>query len=164
MKTLLFAFSILASLAAGAVLTHGDDHQGTSAEKKAAQLVEEKEFGRPGDQKKVTRTIGVEMKDTMRYTPAEIIVRRGDTVRFRLHNRGRVMHEMVLGTAAALKEHAELMKKFPGMEHDEPHMLHVRPGQTGELVWQFTRPGEFPYGCLIPGHFEAGMVGKVVVR
>jgi uncharacterized cupredoxin-like copper-binding protein len=74
------------------------------------------------------------------------------------------MHEMVLGTMTGLKEHSELMRKHPGMEHDEPYMAHVAPGQTVEIVWQFTERGEYYYGCLIPGHFEAGMVGKLTVR
>jgi uncharacterized cupredoxin-like copper-binding protein len=73
------------------------------------------------------------------------------------------MHEMVLGTLEDLKGHAELMKKYPHMEHEEDNMVHVAPGKTGILVWQFTKPGEFYYGCLIPGHFEAGMVGKLNV-
>ena len=74
------------------------------------------------------------------------------------------MHEMVLGTMDELKKHAELMKKHPGMEHDEPHMAHVASGKTGEMGWRFTQAGTFYYGCLIPGHFEAGMIGKVIVE
>jgi len=46
----------------------------------------------------------------------------------------------------------------------EPGMAHVKPGATGEIVWQFTQAGEFQFACLIPGHFEAGMFGKVVVQ
>ena len=74
------------------------------------------------------------------------------------------MHEIVLGTMKELKEHAELMKKHPGMEHDEPHTAHVAPGKTERLLWQFTKAGEFFYACLIPGHFEAGMIGRIAVR
>jgi uncharacterized cupredoxin-like copper-binding protein len=103
------------------------------------------------------------MSDAMRFSPAELVVKPGETVRFRLKNSGKVMHEMVLGTMQDLKEHAEMMQKHPGMEHDEPYMVHVAPGKTRTLVWQFTNAGEFHYGCLIPGHFEAGMVGKVRV-
>jgi uncharacterized cupredoxin-like copper-binding protein len=55
------------------------------------------------------------------------------------------------------------MKTFPNMEHEEPYMAHVAPGRQGEVVWQFTRPGEFLFGCLLPGHFDAGMVGRVRV-
>ena len=124
---------------------------------------EETTFGREGDPKKAGRTVSVDMSDKMRFTPAELTVKQGDTVRFRVKNSGQVMHEMVLGTMDELKKHAEMMRKHPGMEHDEPYMAHVGPGKTETMVWQFTKPGEFYYGCLVPGHFEAGMIGKVKV-
>jgi uncharacterized cupredoxin-like copper-binding protein len=91
-------------------------------------------------------------------------VKQGETVRFRLKNSGKVMHEMVLGTLQDLKNHAETMRKDPGMDHHgEAGMVHVAPGKSGSLVWKFTRPGEFHYACLVPGHFEAGMVGTIKV-
>jgi uncharacterized cupredoxin-like copper-binding protein len=80
-----------------------------------------------------------------------------------VRNGGKMLHEMVIGTPEALQQHAALMKKFPGMEHDEPFMAHVAAGQRGELVWNFNRPGSFQFACLVPGHFEAGMVGTIVV-
>ena len=91
-------------------------------------------------------------------------MKKGETVKFVVTNSGKVLHEMVLGTTQALKEHAELMKKFPEMEHADPNMAHVKPGKTGEIVWQFTEAGDFQFACLQPGHFEAGMVGKVAVK
>jgi len=124
---------------------------------------EEHAFGRAADPKKAKRSVRVEMVDQMRFLPAEITVKRGDIVRFVPVNKGQVLHEMVLGTMDELKKHAEMMKKHPGMEHDEPHMVHVAPGKQGVMGWQFTKAGEFFYGCLIPGHLEAGMVGKVTV-
>jgi uncharacterized cupredoxin-like copper-binding protein len=153
--TLLLAFSLPALAWA-----HGDGKK--DPQRKISS--NEKTFGREGDAKKATRTIAVDMSDKMRFTPAAITVKRGETVRFLVKNSGKVMHEMVLGTLPELKEHAELMKKFPDMEHDEPHMAHVKPGKSAQLVWQFTKAGEFHYGCLMPGHFEAGMVGKVIVK
>jgi len=78
-------------------------------------------------------------------------------------NAGKVMHEIVIGTKKELDEHAALMAKFPNMEHEEPYMAHVSPGKKGELVWNFNRPGEFDFACLIAGHYQAGMVGKVRV-
>jgi len=42
-------------------------------------------------------------------------------------------------------------------------MAHVAPGKTGEIVWTFNRAGEFDFACLIPGHYDAGMVGKIKV-
>jgi uncharacterized cupredoxin-like copper-binding protein len=113
---------------------------------------------------KISRTIDVEMSDAMRFSPADIKVKRGETIKFVLKNKGKVKHEMVLGSIDELKEHAALMQKFPEMEHADPNMVSVDPGQTGELVWQFTKAGTFDFACLQPGHFEAGMVGKVAVR
>lgn len=134
------------------------------AQKKTRSSVE-KPFGREGDARKVKRVIRVDMSDAMRFFPSEIRVKRGDTIRFNVRNSGQVLHAMVLGTMDGLKKHAELMKTQPGeMDHDEPYIAHVQPGETGRIVWQFTRAGEFYYGCLMPGHFEAGMIGTIVVR
>ncbi|HET9652877.1 MAG TPA: cupredoxin family protein [Usitatibacter sp.] len=128
-----------------------------------ADASDAKPFGRPGDPAKVKRTIAIGMTDAMRYEPAEIRVRQGETVKLVVANRGKVLHEIVLGTRDGLEQHAELMRKFPGMEHDEPFMAHVKPGMRDALVWRFDKPGEFFYACLIPGHYEAGMVGRILV-
>lgn len=120
-------------------------------------------LGRPGDPAKVTRTVAVTMSDDMRYKPARIDVKQGETIRFVAKNVGKLKHEMVLGTQKELKEHAEMMRKMPGMEHADPNQVTVEPGKTGELVWQFTRAGTFDFACLEPGHMEAGMVGKIAV-
>ena len=143
---------------------HDKDDPAAKPRKYDAGKVEDTAFGREGDPAKATRTIRVAMADTMRFTPADITVKRGETVKLVATNKGQVLHEMVLGTADELRKHAELMKKFPEMEHDEPHMAHVKPGKSGAIVWQFTKAGEFQFACLIPGHFEAGMVGKVTVK
>jgi len=160
MKTAWIVVIVSALTANGAVFAHTDAPQDAKPARKAVST-EEKAFGREGDPKKVSRTVTVDMSDKMRFSPASLTVRQGETVRFVVKNSGKVMHEMVLGTMQELKEHAELMKKHPGMEHDEPYMAHVAPGKTERIVWQFTKPGEFYYGCLVPGHFDAGMLGKI---
>lgn len=134
---------------------HGDDHR--SAERHATAI------GMPGNPGDVTRSIEVEMSDAMRFKPDSISVKQGETIRFIVRNTGNLEHEMVLGTMDELKEHAELMRKFPEMEHDDPNAVSVEPGRTGELIWQFTRDGKIDFACLEPGHLEAGMVGKIVV-
>ena len=161
MKLAALGMALAAGLAVGSAYAHGD----AKHEKKKDVRAELKEtaFGRTGDPKKVSRTVEIDMSDKMRFTPAELTVKRGETVRFVAKNSGKQMHEMVLGTMKELKEHAQLMKKHPGMEHGEPYMAHVQPGKKGEIVWQFTKSGEIYFGCLVPGHFEAGMVGKVTV-
>ena len=120
-------------------------------------------WGLAGDAESVTRTIEVRMTDEMRFSPDRIQVRRGETVRFVIRNMGRMLHEMVIGTQQDLDEHAAMMLKFPGMEHDEPYMTHVKPGQRGQIVWNFNRPGEFQFACLVAGHYQAGMVGTIGV-
>ena len=163
MKTAWIVMIVSALTANGAAFAHTDAPQDAKSARKAIST-EEKAFGREGDPKKVSRTVTVDMSDKMRFSPASLTVRQGETVRFVVKNSGKVMHEMVLGTMRELKEHAELMKKHPGMEHDEPYMAHVAPGKTARVVWQFTRLGEYYYGCLIPGHFEAGMIGRINVN
>jgi uncharacterized cupredoxin-like copper-binding protein len=166
MKTKLVLPVLAASLwfASTAALAHGDENHAATPRKYDAVEVEAKSFGQEGDPKKVTRTVKLSMADTMRFTPGDITVRHGETVRFLVHNNGKVLHEMVLGTPEELKAHAELMRKFPEMEHADANMAHVKPNADGEIIWQFTQAGEFQFACLIPGHFEAGMVGKVIVK
>jgi uncharacterized cupredoxin-like copper-binding protein len=155
--------SFLLGAAPFGAFAHGEGHVKRTAPKPGTP-VEEHAFGRTGDPRKVTRTVRISGSDDMRYTPSEITVRRGETIRFIVKNNGKMLHETVIGTMAELQKHYALMKKFPDMEHDEPHMVHLKPGETGEMVWQFTNAGEFYFACLIPGHLEAGMLGKVTVK
>jgi uncharacterized cupredoxin-like copper-binding protein len=161
--TLLSVFAALA-LASPLVLAHGgsSDKAPASAAKDGEDL--STPFGRPGDQKAVNRIVTIRMSDTMRFSPDRLTVKRGETIRFVVKNDGKLLHEMVLGHDEGLKEHAALMRKFPEMEHDEPHMVHVGPGKTGELIWTFDKSGEIVFACLIPGHFEAGVTGKVIAK
>lgn len=152
---------LLLSLSASVASAHGD-MQHAKAAFNAAEA-EQKEFGIAGDPANVTRTIRLAMTDNMRFTPNRLKVKHGETVKLVITNKGSTLHELILGTTRDLKEHAEMMRRFPDMEHDEPHMAHVKPGTSEEIVWTFNRPGEFDYACLIAGHFEAGMVGKITV-
>lgn len=140
----------------------GDDH-GHAPHYDPGQ-VRQTAFGRQGNPERVTRTVALDMTDDMRFTPSQVTVRRGETVKFVVSNKGAVLHELVLGTREELRKHAQEMRMHPGMAHGDAHMVHVEPGKDGEVVWQFNRVGEFDFGCLLPGHFEAGMVGTVVVQ
>ena len=155
MKILPIAFAVVLSLVStGALADVGrddDKHQNEA-------------LGKPGDPSKVSRTIRVDMNDAMRFVPDRISIKPGETIKFLVTNSGKLKHEMVLGNMEELKEHAELMRKFPDMEHADPNQITLDPGKSGELVWQFTTEGTFHYGCLQAGHFEAGMIGTVVVE
>ena len=125
--------------------------------------------GQPGDPNKPARTIHVLMRDdgneqNMRFEPALITVRKGEQIRFLLENGGTESHEFMLATVAENRKHAQLMKKFPEMEHDDPNAKRLAMSERGELLWRFTKVGQFEFACLIPGHYEAGMHGKIIVK
>lgn len=154
MKPIIFvavlAFFVFASVA-GASGKHAGVHGSGDA------------IGQAGNPEKFTRTISIDMSDAMRFTPATITVKQGETVRFIVRNAGKIPHEMVLGTEKELEEHYEAMKKHPEMEHADDNMVTVQPGKTGEIIWHFTKAGTVSFACLLPGHYEAGMKGAVKV-
>jgi len=147
--------------AAPTVMAHGDG--GHTKAPNSSISNEQHAFGAEGDPQQASRTVAIAMDDTMHYSQSDIRVAQGETVTFIISNKGKLMHELVLGTEEELKKHAEQMRKNPEMEHDEPYMAHVKPGATERMTWKFTKAGTFHYGCLVAGHFEAGMKGKVVV-
>lgn len=162
MKRLIASLAVVLVTFPGLALAHGDAHAGP---KKAAPVnAEQQAFGIAAETKTASRTIVFDMSDEMRFSPSRVKVSLGETVRFVAKNGGKAMHEMVLGTMRDLEEHAALMKKFPAMEHDSPHMAHVAPGRAAEIVWRFNRPGVFNFACLIAGHMEAGMVGTITIE
>ena len=156
MKLLISSLLILTPLA---TLAHG----GAMHSKKPV-VKEQKEWGIAGDAKQAKRTVVVTMTDDMRFKPDRLEIKQGETVRFVVKNAGKMMHEMVIGTRKELDEHAVLMIKFPNMEHDEPYMAHVDAGKQADIIWHFNRPGEFEFACLIAGHYQAGMRGKITVK
>ena len=131
------------------------NHAGGHAESEA--------IGKPGKAANIKRTVKVEMLDTMRFAPDSIMVKQGETIKLIVKNFGKVKHEMVLGTEKELKEHAEVMKKNPKMEHADENQITVQPGKSAEIIWQFTKAGKVNFACLQPGHYEAGMAGSVTV-
>ncbi len=143
------------------VFAHGENkHENEAADFDAVTT----EFGSYQPDLEPTKTIEISMADTMRFSPAMLTVKSGDVVKFLVSNEGALQHEFVLGTPGSLAEHAELMIKFPSMEHEEPYMAHVDPGKEMEIVWQFSKAGAFEFGCLLPGHFQAGMKGIITVE
>jgi uncharacterized cupredoxin-like copper-binding protein len=123
--------------------------------------------GEPGDPKKPARVVEIKMFEgsgKMGYEPARIEVRRGEQIRFVLQNDGEEDHEFILATVAENRKHAEVMKKNPDMEHDDPNAKRLLPHGHSEIVWKFTKRGTFEFACLIPGHYEKGMVGRITVK
>ena len=99
-KRIIAALGCTLILGASPAWSHGGDS--TKAKQRA---IVETPFGKTGDPNKVDRTIVVDMSDRMRFAPATIKVKQGETIRFDIRNSGKVLHEMVLGTMKELKEH-----------------------------------------------------------
>ena len=156
------ALFVLSSLASAFAF----GHEPTAHEK--AQHGEDFWFGGVGDPGQVTRTIKVTTLD-IKYEPAELTVKAGETVKFEVTNLGKLPHEFVLADEKNQVEHEkemeEMAKSMPGMvmEHNDPNMITVQPGKTKTLVWHFTTPGKLQFGCHVPGHYAAGMVGRLTI-
>lgn len=149
---------VFAHTSAGHSAAH-DTHGASSAPDAAQQMP----FGIAGQAAAVRRTITLKMSDDMRFSPRNLTLAQGETVRLRVQNNGQVMHEIVLGTSDSLAAHEKAMREHPDMAHDAPYMAHVAPSQQGELIWQFNRPGTFDFACLVAGHYAAGMKGRITV-
>jgi len=148
------------------------------------------DFGQPAPAASATRTVEVDMTD-MAFTPKSLEVKAGETVRFVLVNNGQLLHEFNLGYAAMHAAHQKEMlemqqsgmltptgmgrgamdhsamghgsMEMPGMKHDDPNSVLVEPGKTAELTWTFSKADNLEFACNVPGHYQAGMVGKVKV-
>ncbi|KGH27525.1 MULTISPECIES: cupredoxin family protein [Comamonas] len=158
MKTIHFIAACVLAASASASFAHGNNTHASSP-----VIKEQKPWGIAAEAGGARRTITIQMTDDMRFNPSHFSVKKGETLRLRVVNKGHLMHEMVLGTRASLDEHAQMMLKYPGMEHAEPYMTHVAAGQTEDMVWSFNRAGNFDFACLIAGHYQAGMTGRITV-
>lgn len=116
-----------------------------------------------GDSRAVDRTVEFKISGKMRVTPARVEIQQGQTVRLVLRNESRMQLEFALGTKDGVIEHAAQMLKFPDMTHDQAYVVRLPPGKTDEIVWTFDRAGDFELACLIAGHYQSGMVGKIKV-
>lgn len=163
MRPAIFVASVILGLAASGTALAGPGHKPGEGHGRVTEAA----YGAPGDPKKPARVIHVTMREAdgkMLFVPDKIEVRRGEQIRFMLRNNGELDHEIVLATLEENLKHAEEMRKNPDMEHDDPNAKRLGPKKTGEILWRFTKVGEFDFSCLIPGHRESGMFGKVIVK
>lgn len=156
-----FIYLFFGLLISQPTFAHGDQQKKSMHHQMTSQ---QEEWGIAGNIKEVTRIIAISMSDDMKFKPEKIDIKLGETIKFDIKNNGKLMHEMVIGTKPVLDKHAEMMVKHPNMEHDEPYMAHVSPGKSAEIIWNFNRPGSFDFACLIAGHYQAGMIGKIEVK
>lgn len=163
MKKTLTALALTGALAAPAWASsyHGAVHDGPVLHADAMAI------GYPGDPVLIGRTIRVSMLDAsdraMAFDPDGLDIEAGETIRIVLTNEGTVAHEFVMATPAEIAAHREEMRDIADMPHDAAFAARVDPGQSKSLIWTFANEGSFEIACLIPGHVEAGMRGRLTV-
>jgi uncharacterized cupredoxin-like copper-binding protein len=119
-------------------------------------------FGEAAMPDEADRTIEVVGLDSMAFEPDALAVAQGEVITFVVTNEGKILHELTLGDEAEQEAHEEEMASGMG-NHDHPYSVMLEPGETKEFTWRFTQTGEFLYGCHVPGHYAAGMVGTITV-
>jgi uncharacterized cupredoxin-like copper-binding protein len=168
------ALALILSAGAYAAGKHGGGHgQGPN-------------IGKPGKASEVSRTIEMVLADN-RFTPEKITVRKGQTIRFKVRNNGQFVHEFNIGTAAMHashqkemammfehgvleidKIHHEKMNMDMGgghvMKHDDPNSALLDPGKSAEVIWKFSTDATLEFACNVPGHYEAGMMGRIQIK
>ena len=143
-----------------------------------------KMIGKKGDINDVTKVITVKMYDNY-YDPNQITVKKGETVKFIVKNMGELVHELNIATKemhiqhqpemAKMVEHEilladridknkmkEMAKMNHAMEHKHANSVLLEPNDTGEIIWKFSTSAKLEIACNVPGHYEAGMIAKII--
>jgi len=109
------------------------------------------------------KEVRIEVDDTMRFSPAIWEAQAGESIRIILVNKGKVDHELVIGSEKEITAHAKEMASPGAKGHHHTNEISAKPGQQAELVWTFKKPGQYAMACFEPGHYEAGMRGIINV-
>jgi uncharacterized cupredoxin-like copper-binding protein len=114
--------------------------------------------GQPGNASDVSRVVRIEARDTA-FNVKQIQVKAGETIKFVVTNKGKVRHEFAIASSKEHEEHRKMMQQMPDMQHDEPNVATIEPGETKEIIWKFGKDTDVEFSCNIPGHAEQGMKG-----
>ena len=142
-----------------------------------------KAIGVKGNKANVDRTITVLMYDNY-YKPKQIKVKKNETIKFLVKNKGELVHEFNIATKEMhLKHQPEMMmmveneillvdkvdkkkmmemsKKNPVMAHSHSNSVLLSPGEKAELIWKFSNSVDIEAACNVPGHYDVGMIAKI---
>ena len=143
-------------------------------------------IGEKGDPKSVDRTINIKMYDNY-YEPSLIKIKKGETIKFIVENLGDMVHEYNIGTKEMhmkhqpemqkLVEHGillvdkidkvkmkEMAKNDHSLAHAHTNSVMLEPKKTGEIIWKFSKDLNLEIACNVPGHYEVGMIGQIIIE
>jgi plastocyanin len=89
-----------------------------------------------------------------RFSPSSITIAAGETITFVVTGMGPDTHEFMVGPAADVAANKDGTPEVTGIGMMVPK----------SLTYTFSGSGPFSYACHVSGHYEAGMVGTIVVR
>ena len=142
-----------------------------------------KMIGEKGKSSEVNRTIEIKMYDNY-YEPREIKIKKGETIKFIVHNYGELVHEFNIATKEMHIKHQpemmkmveheillpnkidknkmkEISKKDHAMGHSHSNSVLLEPNEKAEFYWKFNTNVELEAACNVPGHYEDGMILKI---
>ncbi|MBD9427733.1 cupredoxin domain-containing protein [Pseudomonas sp. PDM15] len=66
-------------------------------------------------------------------------------------------------------DHSKMGQGMAGMDHgkmahDDSNTVMVPAGKSAELTWTFKKATGLEFACNLPGHYQAGMAGKLNVQ
>lgn len=106
-----------------------------------------------------TTTIDITMID-FQFQPATFTVPAGQEISFKASNTGAVVHSYVI-----MNEGQSAGTEYT--DEDRPNVyweVEIQPGGSADTSFTApAEPGEYEVICHIPGHLQAGMVGKLIV-
>ncbi|MDQ4068456.1 MAG: plastocyanin/azurin family copper-binding protein [Actinomycetota bacterium] len=106
------------------------------------------------------RTIVLDVHHS-RFSPDELRVRPGETVRFVVRNTDPIPHELIVGDQSVQDAHEHGTEAHHG---ERPGEVSVAPGATAVTTYRFgAEPGRLLFGCHLPGHWAYGMRGTIRV-
>ena len=142
-----------------------------------------KAIGEKGKEANIDRVITVLMYDNY-YEPNQIKVKKNETIKFLVQNKGELVHEFNIATREMhLKHQPEMMKmveneillvdkidkqkmkemskKNPAMAHSHSNSVLLSPGEKGQIIWKFSNSIDIEAACNVPGHYDVGMIAKI---
>ena len=143
-----------------------------------------KMIGEEGNMSEVSKVIEVKMYDNY-YEPSQFKIKKNQTIKFIVYNYGELVHEFNIATKEMHFKHQpemmkmvvneiivggkidknkmkEMSKTDHSMSHSHSNSVLLEPNQSAELIWKFNNDASLEVACNIPGHYESGMVAKII--
>lgn len=99
------------------------------------------------------RVVRILATPQLRFLPATVTVQAGETITFQVTTMGPVVHEFMVGPAAAVEADQE----------GTAEIADIGMMQAKSLTYTFAGSGPFAFACHAPGHYEAGMRASIVI-